>query len=758
MAKIISYDNKVNKTYITSEENLEKIKDKIKDSYDYFEENYKSYVENRRFIYDTSLSDDQVKMLETLDKPVIEINIGEAYVSRLVGEFYKQEPSLKIAPENENVSLFISQTVEDYIRGMFFEANQNGMQIEVYKEALSGGFSAVKVYTDYLGTFDMKQGIFLKKCYDPTLVGFDKMAMMAHKGDGEYCFECYPMSKKRFEEEFDSLGAKELTEKIKFSKSSSTQISGFKWSFQNQGGNSKCTDTILICDFYEKKRKKIKIVLLSNGATMTEKRYKEIIKNWNSVIQPPIALKSRITTDTIICRTRLVESGILEYEETDFRHLPLVFFDGNSALLKSNTMSAARQKTRSILYHERDVQKLKNLAAITLANELENLIQSKIMVPIEGLPEQYRDAYKDIQKASVLLFHAFKRDNPAVAVPSPMPVQRQPIPPEIAQTFQMCDQASQMVLGTFDASLGINNNQLSGVAIVEGATQSNAAAMPHVINNMISNNQIAEIIVDLIPKYIVTPQSIPIKNFEGKMGRRRVNDSQENSLDYQPGDLRVKVTAGVNFEIQKARAYNMFVELMKTFPMFQEFLSQPEVLETVLDNIDIRGIDVLKQAIPKFLQQQQMSKQQAAQMNPIAIQQQQLQLKQNELMQKSQNDQVSNQLESKKIGVSQEEADTKRMGMLLKMGHDTDKLTLESEKVQAEKSRTAVEAASQLKDMKHRHAVDILKIHHSNEHKNKDRLRQMIDNQINKSSNNFNDTSSDEEYEEPADLNENEYI
>ena len=40
------------------------------------------------------------------------------------------------------------------------------------------------------------------------------------------------------------------------------------------------------------------------------------------------------------------------------------------------------------------------------------------------------------------------------------------------------------MLGSYDASLAQNDQQLSGVAIVEAATISNGAAMPYVINYM----------------------------------------------------------------------------------------------------------------------------------------------------------------------------------------------------------------------------------------------------------------------------------
>ena len=74
-----------------------------------------------------------------------------------------------------------------------------------------------------------------------------------------------------------------------------------------------------------------------------------------------------------------------------------------------------------------------------------------------------------------------------------------PAPPEIVQAFQGADSLMEQVLGSYDAALGINNNQLSGVAIVEGAYQSNAAAMPYIVGFMQGLQRAAQVYVRPAP-------------------------------------------------------------------------------------------------------------------------------------------------------------------------------------------------------------------------------------------------------------------
>ena len=95
------------------------------------------------------------------------------------------------------------------------------------------------------------------------------------------------------------------------------------------------------------------------------------------------------------------------------------------------------------------------------------------------------------------MFNSVHESNPEMPISNPIrEVQRVPAPPEIVQAFTGADSLMEQILGSYDASLGINNNQLSGVAIVEGATQSNSAAMPYVVGFMQGLQRASQIYVD----------------------------------------------------------------------------------------------------------------------------------------------------------------------------------------------------------------------------------------------------------------------
>lgn len=683
------------------QDNLKSIKNNIENSYEYFKPNCVRFNEYRRMVFESSISDGERAALDELKKPILEFNILEAYISRLRGEFSKQEPSISVraADGTNNIDSRVISLVEDHLRAIFFDANNDSMEYDIYTDTLSGGFSVAKVYTDYANEMSFQQNIYVRRAFDPTLCGFDPLARTSHKGDGRYCFEIFPKTKEEFEEEYGS----ELTAQMKFTRNQE----GFSWTYRS--GEE---DIVLICDYYEKKKKRTKIVQLVTGQVMTYDAYQAKVKHWNDagiIAQPPAIMgKPRFSDIQTICRYRVVENKVLEYVETDYNNLPLVFFDGNSAMIRRGGDSAVQQLTRPYVYHAKGIQRLKNFAGQTLANELENMGSARLLASIESIPPQYLEGYVNPDSVRTLIYNAFKDNDPNVPLNPPIPLPRIPIPPEITNTFTVSDQVTQAILGNFDMDLGhIPSNAMSGIAIQESATMSNSAAMPYIVGFLKGLNQMANIIVDLIPKYYVTPRTIPVLGKDGKRSYQMVNAQGGVSLSYQSTALEVKVEAGVNFQIQKSRALQQVIALMQASPMFAQFMNT-EGLPVLLDNVEIRGIDQLKQLAEQWMQQQkqmqQQMQQQGAMQNPMMMK---MQLEQQKLQQTAQKNQMDAQFQMAELQQGQQEIENDRLKIYADMTQAQMDAAVQSQKANAERSRNEVDLAMKHQDMLHSHSMDL---------------------------------------------------
>lgn len=675
---------------------LEELKSKVQDSYLFFKKNADRFDDFMRFVFYTALTNEDIEKLQSLNKPQVEFNVLESLVNQLIGEFASQEPSIVISAADgvkiEQLTpeyLQMIQMLEGYLKETLCSSHNDGLQNKIMRDLLGGGFSVVEIYTEYNNELSFDQSIKVSRVFDPTLTGFDPLARKSHKGDGGYCFQLYPRTKEEFEDEF----GKEATEQMKFSR-----MEGFNWSYQNE---KQCI--ILVCDFYEKVIKKEKIVKISTGHVVLKKHYEELLQEWNNrgfIEQAPIIIEERYTEIESIERYQMCGDAILTHQKTDYKMLPLVFIDGNSVVVKDTNNNASTQMTRPYCYQAKGVQRLKNFAGQTVGSEIENMVQHKFKVAVEAVPEEFQEAYRNVQLADVLMYNAFYKDDPQTPLPPPMEIQRTPTPPIVENMFMGSDRVTQTILGSYNSVLSTNQTNISGVAVANGAIQSNAAASPYLLGYINGLNRIAEIMIDLIPKYIVTPRTLPIRLPDGKRGYRVVNDNSNPSaikIGYKPNDLMIRVEAGVNSALQKQVALDQIIKMMQASPLFSQFINTMG-LETILDNLDIRGIDQLKAMSVQFMNMEQEKAQQAMNKEDpqIEVERGIVQVEAAKVMQREKESEQKLAIDAARVAIEKQKVDAQVLQVMNDIETKNAKVAIEQEKVDSENARTAVETAIEL--------------------------------------------------------------
>lgn len=697
----------------TANDQLARIKKNVSTAYMYFDDNYKRYREFRKYVFKESINEQQRAVLQQLNRPVVEFNILEAYISRLLGEFSQHEPGIEVSPaEGIPVDQQVLDVVEGHLRHILHDANKNNFSYEIYKDLLSGGFSVAKVWTDYASPMSFNQQIYLARVFDPTMCGFDPMARTSHKGDGQFSFEIYPMLEEEFIRQFPQAEIKNC--------GYTRDIEGFNWTYKDVQGQK----IILVADYYEKKRKKVKIVKLANGRVMTAKNYEKLEAYWiaEQFIEqiPAIVGEPRITELETICRYKLIEDQVLEYNETDYSYLPHVFVDGNSILLTQGTANTTYQMTRPLVYHAKGVQDMMNYSGQTICNSMENLIQHKFIVMKEAIPQEqdYVEALNDIQRASTIVVNAFNENNPDQPIPNPIrEVQNIPLPPEVLASFQVTGPITQAILGSFTSNQNKDNQNLSGKAVIESSAADNASSMPFVVGYLAGLNQLSNIIVDLIPKYINNKRVIPVENKAGDKTYQEVNSPGKTMVAYDEKAIRVNVDAGVSFQVQKTKALQTIVQLMSASEEFASFMNSPMGLPILLDNLEILGADRLKEASNQWLQQQQQQQQQAMQMQQ---QQQQMdpafiraQAEMMKVQQQKEQDQVENQLAIMKLQVDKVVADSKVMEAESKISNQQIESAIKLEQSETSQFNHATDAAVKFAEIESRRHEQEMNEHHA---------------------------------------------
>lgn len=681
---------------------LKDIKDDIENSYKFFQDNYKRFHEFHSFVFKTSLSPADIERLKLLQKPTIEFPILEAYISRLRGEFAKQKPEITIRAADgialgklTRQYLQTLKVLQAHISEIIFEASNDQFEYNVYSDTLAGGFSAAKVFVDWVNEKSFLQKIKISRVYNPTMCGWDPLARESHKGDGRYCFEMYPMTEDEFIAEFGEEAAKDIT----FSRT----IQDFHWSFKNNDQK-----IVLVVDYYVKVQSKRKLYKLSDGQVKLDTEYKQMLEEWDAIEVPPVPVDERETQITTIDRYQVCQTKVLNHEETIYPMLPIIFIDGNSVMLQNDQGGQMQQFCKPYVYHAKGIQRLKNFAGQTLGSSIEDIVAHNFMIPIEGIPLQYKHVYDRPQVGATLVYHQFDSKTKERLDP-PREIQKMPTPPVVENTFMQSDPTAQAILGSYDAILGISDKEVSGKAIQQGAMQSNAAAIPYLMGYIKGIERCVEVILHLIPLIYVTPRSIPVRLPDGKLDYVIINENMGNNqqpnveqqemgeepqqdyaimMNYDPHDFNVKVEPGVNVEIQKQLGMEQLIELMNISPVFAEFMNS-QGLPILLDNISIRGIEGLKEMAETFIAQKQQTPPQPSDVEIEA--QTVLQVEQMKTEQRAHETEGNLAIQAAKIAVEKERAETERLEAFAKLGLEVDKQRLEKERIDSENTRSAIE-------------------------------------------------------------------
>ena len=731
---------------------LEEIKACIQSSYECEEKERRYFAYFTKMICDTALDYDQISKLGQLNKPAIEFNQMEMFINQELGEFENQQPSFEVkvsdSVDGDHMTDNMEKTaevIEGYLRHDLSSRNTESAGYNIYADMIRGGYSVAKVYADYKSNKSFKQDIKYEKKAYPTMCGFDPFSTTSHKGDGNYCFEWEFYNKK----DAIRLFGEETIANIKPSEGSSM---GFSWSFYN---NNKREPIYAFCKFYKKIQTEITIVLLDDGREMTKKQFKKEVKRleeleelYDEFIIIPRIVEERKSSDDTICCYIVNENMILKKEETDFKYLPLVKFMGGRVNIQDSDGSNKKMVGRSLVHHLEGAQRLLNTAGQQIGYEIENTIAHKLIMPTESVDLTQKSQLVNFQEANVILYNSHREGNSDDPLPPPQIIARPPVPAIIENTFNQSTMMMQSIMGGMD-QLGMQRNNVSGEAMDAGAMQSSRHASPWRNGYIVSMNQVGKIFTDMMPKLFDTPRSIPVMGVDGKRDFQVINDDKNQDgiyMDFDPDDFNIEITAGVNAEVAKRISINQMITMAKMGGWFDEFIVT-KCLPEFIANLDVRHQKAFMKKADEFMaeksQEKQMQKEQMMKNPPIDPARAQIALKQAELHQKTQVEdiklqqaqqqmQIDTQFKAAELQQKDSQLQIDMMKAMMSVEADKAEAAASMQKANATNVRSEVELAIQLS--KHEQEIndgkldrirDVLKHHDEHGHKVKEHKDKM---------------------------------
>ena len=695
-------------------------------------DNTTRYYKFRDFTFKNELPDQMISACDLLNKPPLKFNIMESFLDRLRGEFAENMPQVKVSiQDGVALSPEISQLrhiIEDHFRYIIDETARNGVQIAIFDEVSSGGFSVMQITPEYNDGLTMRQRIVWKKSYDSTKAGFDVLAREPSKKDSKFCFDSRVYDKETFESDWNITLDKSVF-------SDATNGDKFKWYFRI--GEQ---EMVVVCDYYEVVTNKYKIVELSDGKVIKESEYEDYVADFKSKISnfglaEPIIVDERMYDDKKVMRYKITGNKILEEEELKYTDdLPLIWFDGNSVVL-GDEQRQSKLMTRPYLMNCEGTQKLMDVVGMNIADEIQNVSRHKLLIAEESVSPEYIDHIKKPQIYDTLIYRAFYNNDPSKPNPAPVQMARTAFPQEMLAIFQYIPSLIETILGTHSNALAQQTAPESGTAAMVKAINSSATAKPLFTKYIISLNRALEVTLKMMPKVYKGEMSLPVLDRQQQQQSVMVNGNGQPSLDFDPNIFKIKVEASTGVAAQKAQALMQITQLCGVLPGFAAFI-QEKGLSVIIDNIEIRGSDVLKELSTQYMQemaqkqaemmrqQQQMMQQQQAQGNPLMMREV---TKRMELQQKAHEADVNHSIEAAKLGLALGDQKLKREDMQIKAHSMNIQNLVEVDKADASKQRSAVEYAIKMADTKRTHERLDQEFAHRKDHMSKELKHKIAD-------------------------------
>lgn len=647
----------------------------------YFDENVVRGRDDMNFLLRDQWSAVERSEFSRLFKPAMTFNKLYDVTKKIAGEQRKNKPDLMVRSLTGKANQKQIDLRADLVRTISYKSQNDLVYQTAFRSALMMGYGAFEICLDYENPLSFNQTIRYELIPDASRTSFDPTAMMPHKGDGNFCSRQYLYTKEEFYATYPHVSNP-------VSYSDPRSLLDFQWETR---------DTIVVCKYTRKEWFPIKLLLLSNGESVTEDEWEERQKEYkikeelakSSQVVGDIILREiprvvgeRNSKDYIIRQYILTQNQIIDFTDWPSKYLPIIFVDGDSNYING------KQYTRSFIHEAKDAQKFVNYVGSEIAAEIKNRRREQWL----GTPDNIlgnEQVWRNPELQAGIL--TAKPDPKTGQMPQKMP------PWELSQTllqqFQRGSQDMREIMG-FSETEALNGRDMSGKARRERKMEGSMSAYVWFDNLNQAIEQGGRVVLDLLPVIVGEyERHMIVSKADGRtepitlnkvVGQTEDGEAiRDNVLD--TGDYDVEIDTGPSFAVQKDIALEFFQQTIQANP--QTF---PLIADLWAKNLDVQYMPQIAQRFKTLVPPQIIAEEEGKQLPPqppspqeqmmqAQMQQQQQQMAMNEQKMKIEEQQLLERAEE--LRIRKEKHLLEQAEMIMKSQEMADKRHLERQKM-----------------------------------------------------------------------------
>jgi hypothetical protein len=530
--------------------------------------------------------------------PCLTINDLPQKVGQVIGDRRANQTSIKVLPR-EDGDMKVAEVRSELIRSIELQSKADRVYMSAFDQAVTCGIGNFRVALEDAADDVFVRDLFVRAIPNPLAVLWDPLAADPTGRDASYCFVAENMPMADFKKKFPKATPSSLDAK------------GLEKDGWMEG------ETIRVAEYWRIDERKRTFAMLQGGITADVTDQPE--EGWKSLVM--MAGDKPMIRDGI-CKyaVRTLTNGQEQLEEPfelKLHRVPIIRVTGREVWV------GEKRVRFGLVRYARDPARLRDYWRSLVAEKLMLSPRANFVAQaaaIKGREDDWQNTliYND-------------------GAQQPLPVTTNDLQ-AIMNEAQMCAQDMKDTTGLHDASLGIQSNETSGVAIQRRQHEGDIATIVYHDNMNSAMQEAGEVLNALIPLTYDTPRTIRTVGNDEAVKLIRVNDPNfqpsgmvKENIDIGLGKYDVTISTGPAYMTKRQEAAADMMQAVQAWPEFmkiagdkiaiaQDWPDADEIAERVKRTMDpaILGDDADDGKDPEELAEQKAQADQAKQLQQQA--------------------------------------------------------------------------------------------------------------------------------------------
>ena len=484
--------------------------------------------------------DDTIKVQRQNDgRPCLVVNKLGQFIRQVVNDQKKNRPSINVNPGDSQARIEVAQVLQAIIKNIESQSMAENAYDTAFDNCCTGGEGYFRIITEYSDPMSFDQEIRIKPIDNPFSVFIDPN-FRSDFSNIEWAFIFDEISKEKFEREYPDS----------------------KWCSGDiylQGQDTWISpNSVRIAEYFYIDYVKQKIVLLKNGEIMLKEEYDKLEPETKKITS---IVKERETYNKVVKWVKTNGHEILESTEFPGQYIPIVPVFADTFIVEG------KRYFEGMIRQAKDPQRAYNFWNSAEAEQLALAPKAPYIVA-EGQIEGHEAEWNSLNSQNVPYLEYKPVSSGGTPAPPPQRTQFDPQITSILNAKQMSNEDLKATTGIYDPSLGMDQKEASGKALITKQRQAELTNFHYLDNLQKSLKYAGRILLDIIPIVYDTKRVVRIVGGVNEEDELKIINSfdEKDPIFLDIGKYDVEISMGPYGENQRQDSLESMLALMQISP------------------------------------------------------------------------------------------------------------------------------------------------------------------------------------------------